>query len=366
MAPHTLPPGFTPSSIDIPASFSGIIQSAPEGKPIISNGLTLSTPLSGDVVVRNMLVAINPCDWKMNRRFPSPGARVGCDLYGEVLATGPEAQVRRPDIQVGDRVCGAVYGSNPTDHGSGSFCDFVCAPADLMIQLPGGFEDGAGAALGGTSFATLRLALWDSLRLEGTPTNPLDPTQGARHVLVYGGSTATGTMALQLLKLYVSIGTSGYIQLTEYRSGYKPIATCSPHNFDLVRSRGAEAIFDYHSPTCAADIKAYTRSSLRYVLDIITDATSQAICHGAMGRTGGIYTALEAPSEALNPRKRTEARRNVGLFFDEMQEFVNSGKIVPHPHRVLSDGYHGILRGMVALREGKTSGEKLVGRIVSL
>ncbi|GKZ85689.1 hypothetical protein AnigIFM56816_011660 [Aspergillus niger] len=377
MAPHTLPPGFTPSSIEIPTTFSGIIQSAPEGKPIISNDLTLSTPLSGDVVVRNLMVAINPCDWKMNRRFPSPGARVGCDLYGEVLAAGPEAQVRRPDIRVGDRVCGAVYGSNPRDHGSGSFCDFVCAPADLMIRLPRGFEDGAGAALGGTSFATLRLALWDSLRLEGTPTDPLDPTQATRHVLVYGGSTATGTMALQLLRL----------------SGYKPIATCSPHNFGLVRSRGAEAVFDYHAPTCAADIRAYTRSSLHYVLDIITDATSQAICHGAMGRTGGRYTALEAPSEALNPRKRTvkmefvvglcalgtevalegdyyrpankEARRKVGLFFDEMQELVNAGNIVPHPHRVLSDGYHGILQGIVALREGKTSGEKLVGCIVS-
>lgn len=207
MSHHTLPPGFTPSSIDIPASFTGIVQSAPKGKPIISNDLTLSTPFYDDIVIRNMLVAINPCDWKMNWRFPSPGARVGCDLYGEVLAIGPEAQVRRPDIQIGDRVCGAVYGSNPSDHESGSFCDFVCAPADLMIRLPDGFEDGAGAALGGTSAATLRLALWNSLGLEGTPTNPLDPTKGTRHILVYGGSTATGTMALQLLRLYVSINT---------------------------------------------------------------------------------------------------------------------------------------------------------------
>ncbi|KAL4894204.1 GroES-like protein [Aspergillus ambiguus] len=377
MASHTLPPGFTPSSIEIPTSFSGIIQAAPEGKPVITNHLTLSHPLPDDIVVRNMLVAINPCDWKMNRRFPSPGARVGCDLYGEVLAIGPGAQVRRPDIQIGDRVCGAVYGSNPSDHGSGSFCDFVCAPADLMIRLPDGFEDGAGAALGGTSFATLRLALWDSLRLEGIPTSPLDPTQGAPYVLVYGGSTATGTMALQLLRI----------------SGYKPITTCSPHNFDLVKSRGAEAVFDYRSPTCAADIKAYTHGSLRYVLDIITDATSQAICHGAMGRTGGIYTALEAPSDALNPRKRTvkmdfvvglcalgtevalggdyyrpankEARLEVGQFFDEMQKFVDEGKIVPHPHRVLSGGYQDILDGIVALREGRTSGEKLVGCIIS-
>lgn len=46
-------------------------------------------------------------------------------------------------------------------------------------------------------------------------------------MLVYGGSTATGTIATQLLEL----------------SGYDPIATCSPRNFDLVRSRGASAVF---------------------------------------------------------------------------------------------------------------------------
>lgn len=221
----------------------------------------------------------------------------------------------------------------------------------------------------------------------------MDPTKRAPHVLVYGGSTATGTMALQLLRLYVSIMTCKYMWLTEDRSGYKPITTCSSNNFDLVKSRGAEAVFDYHSPSCAADIKAYTRSSLGHVLDIITDATSQVICHEAMGRAGGIYTALEAPSDEFNPRKRTvrkdfviglcalgievalggdyhrkadkEARRRVGQFFDEMQEFVDEGKVMPHPHRLLEEGYQDILKGIEDLRKGKISGEKLVGCISS-
>jgi len=30
-----------------------------------------------------------------------------------------------------------------------------------------------------------------------------------------------------------------------YSAGYTPIATCSSHNFDLVKSLGAAAAFDY-------------------------------------------------------------------------------------------------------------------------
>ncbi|KAI1820160.1 hypothetical protein F4861DRAFT_533906 [Xylaria intraflava] len=274
----------------------------------------------------------------MPKNYPAPGARIGCELYGEVLAIGPAARIRRPDIQLGDRVCGAIHGSNPIDHGSGSFCDFVSVPADL---------------------------------LEGTPTRPLSQTQPAPYVLVYGGSTATGTMALQLLKL----------------SGYRPITTCSPHNFKLAKQNGAEATFDYHSESCAADIKAYTSGRLRYVLDVITDTTSQVICHAAFGRGGGIYAALESPLEALHTRPRTvkvdfvvglcalgreialsgdykraadpSSRLRAGQLFDEVQPLVEDGSIVPHPHRVIGKGYQSVLKGIRLLEQG-VSGERLV------
>jgi hypothetical protein len=46
------------------------------------------------------------------------------------------------------------------------------------------------------------------------------------------------------------------------RSGYKVITTCSPKNFKLVESYGAEKAFDYHSPTCGEDMRAYTNNTL--------------------------------------------------------------------------------------------------------
>ena len=43
------------------------------------------------------------------------------------------------------------------------------------------------------------------------------------------------------------------------------ITTYSPRNFDLVKSLGADAAFDYNDPECAAKIKEYTKDDLKYV-----------------------------------------------------------------------------------------------------
>lgn len=198
---YSLPQGFVPAVIDVPTKFTGIVEAAPNGKPVIAHNLELPTPRPDEIIVRNLAVSINPYDWKMPRNYPSLGARIGCELYGEVMAIGPQAQTRRPDIQSGDRVCGAVHGANPIDQDSGSFCEYLAVPADLVIRLPDGYPAPAASSLGGTSLCTLALALWGSLNLEGTPDRPLESSRPSPYVLVYGGSTATGTMALQLLRL---------------------------------------------------------------------------------------------------------------------------------------------------------------------
>lgn len=63
-----------------------------------------------------------------------------------------------------------------------------------MLKVPAvwGWEEAA--AVGGIGWGTLGLALWEALGLEW---------RGGRGeaVLVYGGATATGTMACQLLRL---------------------------------------------------------------------------------------------------------------------------------------------------------------------
>ncbi|RJE27120.1 Zinc-binding dehydrogenase [Aspergillus sclerotialis] len=365
---HHLPPGFTPDSVSLPV-YQTVIAQNNQGVPTIYDDAPLPTPESHMVLVKTVAVSINPCDWKMPSRFPSPGARIGCDFAGTILSIGPDAARIRPDLQVGDRVCGGIHGSNPIDLPSGTFAEYITAHADLLLKLPKHISFAQGAVLGGSVFATLWIALYDSLGLAGTPDAPLEGE--IPPVLVYGGSTSTGTASLQILRA----------------SGYKPVTTCSPHNFALVKEYGAEEAFDYNSPTCAADIKAYTKGRLRHVLDIITDLPSQAICYETFGRVGGKYTCLELPSEELHLRRTVKKEMIVGLaasgkeialadgyerpanpryraesarFFQTVQQMLDAGRFKPHPAKVLSGRFEGILEGIEILRSKGTSGEKLV------
>lgn len=149
------------------------------------------------VLVKTVAVALNPCDFKMAERFPSPGATDGCDFAGTIVALGSNAANIR-DFRIGDRVCGAVHGSNPIDHQAGSFAEYVAIDVEFLFKMPNIMPFETGAAIGGTGLGTLGLALFRSLGLPGTPERPAEKSL---IVLVYGGSTSVGTMAIQLLRL---------------------------------------------------------------------------------------------------------------------------------------------------------------------
>ncbi|KAK3935592.1 putative zinc-binding dehydrogenase family oxidoreductase [Diplogelasinospora grovesii] len=338
-------------------------------------GLELSTEapvpeVRDDIVlVRAVAVSVNPVDAKMIGPYVTPGAISGCDFAGVVEAVGIDAA--KNDIKIGDRVCAAIMGQNPLEPSLGAFAEHVGARSSSLIKLPDSvsFETGSGL---GTSFMTAGMALFKSL---GLPGYPLAPSAKNLPVLVYGGSTATGTAAIQLLRL----------------AGFVPIVTCSPHNFELVKSYGAEAVFDYHTPGCAAAIRAHTRNGLKYALDCITTRESMQICYGSIGRAGGMYTALDpypetvaatrkiiTPDWVLGPsmlgrdigwpaphgRPADHAMYAFGVRWrDTLQELLHREVIREHPQYVQSGGLERVLDGMEGLREKRVSGKKLVYKI---
>jgi len=103
------------------------------------------------------------------------------------------------------------------------------------------------AATIGIGITTVGQGLYQSL---GLPL-PTEPAVNLFSVLIYRGGTATGSLAIQFAKL----------------SSLEVITTCSSLNIDLIKSLGADAAFDYKSPTVGTDIRIATNNSLAYVFD---------------------------------------------------------------------------------------------------
>lgn len=175
--------------------FQTAIKQAQKGSLVIRNDAPLPKLDPDMVLVKTFAVALNPCDFKMPTRFPTPGASAGADFAGIVVALG-SAMLK--DLQIGDRVCGPIHAANPIRHDSGAFAQYVAAYSDLVVKIPDGMTWENAAAIGGAVVGTLGLALFVSLAL---PCHPEKPAEKPFYVLVYGGSTSTGTMAIQLLTL---------------------------------------------------------------------------------------------------------------------------------------------------------------------
>lgn len=315
------------------------------------------------ILIKTVAVALNPTDWKhIDYGFAEPGCLVGCDYAGIVEEVG--SKVKKP-FKKGDKVAGFVHGCNSVQHEDGAFAEYIVAKGDLQMHIPEtlSFEE---AATLGVGISTVGQALYQSLGL-AWPTEPLkEPVP----LLIYGGSTATGTLAIQFAKL----------------SGYTVVATCSPRNFDLVKKLGADHVFDYKHPNAAADIRKVTDNKLKYVFDTVSTEQSAAFCGEALSTEGGDYSSLLTPKV---PRDNVKSRMTLAytVLGEDMNKFGNAipaipenrafaekfwavaekllaeGRVRVHPPSVGAGGLKGVLDGLQLMREDKVSGRKLVYRV---
>lgn len=288
---------------------------------------------------------------------------MGCDYSGIVEAVGPHV---KKAFKKGDRVAGFVHGSNAVRLNSGAFAEYVIAKGDLQILIPTSMSFEAAATFG-VGLTTVGQNLYQSLELPfpGDSGEPDDT-----NILIYGGATATGTLAIQLAKL----------------SGLRVVTTCSENNRSFMFELGADAVFDYHDPQVGEQIREDTDDALELVLDTISTPQSAAICSAAISSAGGSYNAL------LDVRSsREDVDSHVSMAYDILGEPYRMGKqetrpdsanfefgvkwwalaqklleerrILPHPYQVKPGGLAGALAGLQMLREGKVRASKLVYRV---
>ncbi|OTA87497.1 hypothetical protein M434DRAFT_399472 [Hypoxylon sp. CO27-5] len=320
----------------------------------------------GYVLVKVKAVALNPLDWKnLEVRF-APGVRMGADYAGIIEEVGPG--VTKP-FKKGDRIAGFVNCSNSLQPEDGAFGEYLVAKASVQIKIPDNITDEQAATLG-VSVITIGQSLYKHM---GLPW-PTEPAKEPQPILVHGASSASGLYGVQFLKA----------------SGFTVIATASPHNFEYLKSLGASAVFDYHSPTAAAEIKALTHNKLKLAWDCVgtgAELIASALSDVEESKFWTIMSPDEDTVRRINPKvdgphftlgydvigepyqwidkvapALPEEHDYIAEFVEIVPKLLQDGTVKPIRTFVNRGGagLEGVLKGLEELKAGKVSGGKLV------
>ncbi|KAJ6087436.1 zinc-binding oxidoreductase [Penicillium canescens] len=235
----------------------------------------------------NVSVALNPTDWKHIDYLAPPGVLVGCDYAGivEDVGKGVKKPFKKGETLSNSQTCAA------------------CLPNFNLFHE--------------------RVS-----------------------ILIYGGSTATGTLAVQFAQL----------------SGYEVLTTYSPRNLKQVKEFGADILFEYNDPNTADAIRERMKDGITLAFDTISlESTRERQDRATMAYTAFGESFKFGPNEIpARQDDRTFSGRFCGIF----EDLLAAGKIMVHPPRVGGGGdLKDVLEGLDLLREGKISGEKLVYNI---
>ena len=215
----------------------------------------VATPKPGphEVLVRVRALALNPYDrvvqtlgglFTPRLKFP---AVLGSDVSGEVVAVGQAC--RR--LRVGDRIMGLALGADRRGNRwqEGAFQEMVLLREDCCCRLPDSvrYTDAAVLPLA-LATATTGLFMKSQLGLDPPPTLPSPLPQHdspQRTVIIWGGATSVGSVAIQLATA----------------AGYRVLSTASPHNHERVRRLGAAVVEDYRQDGVVERIVAAAKGS---------------------------------------------------------------------------------------------------------
>jgi NADPH:quinone reductase-like Zn-dependent oxidoreductase len=133
---------------------------------------------------------------------------------------------------------------NDLEPEDGTFAEYIVVKGDVAMHIPDNISFEEAATLGCGIF-TNALGLYRYLELP-LLTFPLeDKRSDEPPLLIYGGSSASGTLAIQFAKLFVILLNFSVHGLIQFRSGLTVITTASPRNFDLLKKLGADHVLDY-------------------------------------------------------------------------------------------------------------------------
>ena len=259
-----------------PATMTAMGFDAPGGPEVFrAETLPVPQPGPGEVLIQVAYAGVNRPDVIQRQGFypPPPGASPipGLEIAGEIVAMGADVGGE----WLGQKVCALVSG--------GGYAEYCLATFAHCLPVPEGLSLAEAAALPETLFTVWHNVFERAYASEGEA------------LLVHGGTSGIGTMAIQLGKAF----------------GMTVIATAgSADKCAAIRALGADLAIDYKTQDFVAEVKAFTGGrGVNVVLDMVSGdyVARNLACLAEDGRhvTIAVLGGLKATIDmALVMRKR--------------------------------------------------------------
>jgi NADPH2:quinone reductase len=235
-------PGTGGGGVRLPATMRAVEITRPGGPEVLRLAeRPVPQPGHGQVLVAVSHAGVNRPDvlQRLGRYPPPPGASdiPGLEIAGKVVALGDGAD----ETVLGREVCALVTG--------GGYAQFCLAEAGLCLPVPPGLPLAEAAALPETVFT-----VWHNVFERGRAA-------AGETLLVHGGTSGIGTMAIKLGKL----------------SALSVIVTCgSEGKCDAARSLGADHAINYRTEDFVEQVRAITGGKgVEVCLDMVAGGYTQ-------------------------------------------------------------------------------------------
>ncbi|GAA3093469.1 NAD(P)H-quinone oxidoreductase [Streptomyces goshikiensis] len=270
----------------------------------------------GEVLVEVAASAVNRADILQRQGFydPPPGSsrHPGLECSGRIVAIGPGVS----GWAVGDEVCALLAG--------GGYAERVAVPAGQLLPVPEGVDLVTAAAL-----PEVVCTVWSNIFM-------IAQLRLGETVLVHGGSSGIGTMAIQLAK---AIGA----KVAVTAGGPEKLARC--------RELGADVLIDYREQDFVAELRAATDGAgADVILDIVgakylgrnLDALAVNGRLAVIGLQGGVKAELNLgallakraaiTATSLRARPLGEKAAIVAAVREHVWPLVSTGRVAPVVH----------------------------------
>ncbi|MCC3772818.1 NAD(P)H-quinone oxidoreductase [Streptomyces sp. UNOC14_S4] len=293
-------------------------------------------PGSGEVLVEVVASAVNRADVMQRKGLypPPPGASPypGLECSGRIAALGPGVS----GWAVGDEVCALLAG--------GGYAEKVCVPVGQLLPVPEGLDLASAAAL-----PEVTATVWSNIFM-------VAHLRPGETLLVHGGGSGIGTMAVQLAK---AVGAR------------VAVTAGSKDKLEHCRELGADILIDYREQDFVEELQKVTGGvGADVILDIVgakylarnveaLAVNGRLVIIGLQGGSkaeldlGALLTKRAAVMGTnLRGRPLAEKAAIIAAVREHVWPLISGGRVrpvvdrvlpmreAPEAHRVLEEGAH--------------------------